>query len=80
MLSSFPKSCSWKVDRIESESESPNLKKKKNYLIYYLFIYGRWDFIAVWGLSPVVASRGYSLVAARAFLIAVASLIGEQGL
>ena len=46
----------------------------------YLFIYWlRWVFVAVRGLSLVVASGGYS-VAVRGLLIAVASLIVEHGL
>ena len=55
-------------------------KKTPNYLIYYLLIYGCWDFTAAGGLSPVAASRGYSVVAGREFLMAVASLVAEQGL
>ena len=39
-----------------------------------------WVFIAVCGLSLVVASRGYSLVAARKLLTAVVSLVAENGL
>ena len=50
--------------------------------LFYLCIYfwSRWAFIAVHGLSLVVASGGYFPVAVRAFLIAVASLISVHGL
>ena len=53
-------------------------KKTPNYLIYYLLIYGCWDFTAAGGLSPVAASRGYSVVAVREFLMAVASRCGAR--
>ena len=39
-----------------------------------------WVFVAVSGLSLVAASEGYSLVAVRGLLIAVASLVAEHWL
>ena len=46
-----------------------------------LFIFGcAGFFVAACGLSLVIASRGYSLVAMHGLLIAVASLLAEHGL
>ena len=39
-----------------------------------------WVFVAVSGLLLVEASGGYSLIAVRGLLIAVASLAAEHGL
>ena len=39
-----------------------------------------WVLVAVFGLSPVVASRGYSLLAVLGLLTAVASLVAEHRL
>ena len=39
-----------------------------------------WVFVALCGLSLVSASRGYTLVAVGGLLIAVASLVAEDGL
>ena len=39
-----------------------------------------WVFVAACRFSPVVVSRGHSLVAVLRLLIAVASLAAEQGL
>ena len=53
------------------------------FLIFiYVFIYFwlHWVFVAAHGLSLVVASRGYSLVAENGHLIVVASLVLERGL
>ena len=47
------------------------------FLIYYFWLC--WIFVAVHGLSLVVARGGYS-VAVRRLLIAVASLVAELGL
>ena len=51
------------------------------YSIIYLFVYfwPCWVFVAVWPSSRC-GKRGYPLVAACGLLIAVASLIAEQGL
>ena len=46
--------------------------------IYYFCL--RWVFVAARWLSLVAASRGYSFVAVRGLLIAVASLVAEHGL
>ena len=46
-------------------------------IIYLLFWYR--VFVAAHGLSPVVASRGYSLVVEHGLLIAVVSLVVEHG-
>ena len=48
----------------------------------YLFIdfWLCWVFMAVRGLSQVVASRGYSLVAVHGLLIEVVSLVADHGL
>ena len=51
------------------------------FLIYiYIYLWLRWVFVPSHGLSLVVASRGYSLVAVCRLLIAVASLVAEHGL
>ena len=47
-------------------------------LCIYLWLY--WVFIAVHGLSLVVAGRNYSLVAVHGLLIGVVSLVAEHGL
>ena len=39
-----------------------------------------WVFVAMFGLSLVVASRGYSLLAILGLLTAVASLVAEHRL
>ena len=39
-----------------------------------------WVFVAVCGLSLVLASGAYSLVAVQGLLIVVASLVAEHGL
>ena len=39
-----------------------------------------WGFVAAGGLYRVAASRGYSLVAARGLLIAMAYLVAEHRL
>ena len=54
------------------------LFKKCNFV--YLFIFGCAGSLFVQGLSLVVASRGYSLVAGCGLLMAVASLVVEHGL
>ena len=52
-----------------------------DFLFVHAFIYlGCASFIAVYGLSLVAASRSYSAVAVHGFLIAVASLVAENGL
>ena len=48
------------------------------YLASYFCLH--WVFVAACGLSLAVASRGYSLVAVRDPLIAVASLVAEHRL
>ena len=55
----------------------PFLKK----LIYFIFIYFWlcWVFVAVCGLSLVVASRGYSSLRCPGFAV-VASLVAEHRL
>ena len=51
------------------------------FIFIYLFIFGcAGSSFAVCRLSLVVASRGYSLVAVRGLLIAVASVVAEQRL
>ena len=51
------------------------------FIFIYLFIYGcAGSSFAVCRLSLVAASRGYSLVAVRGLLIAVASVVAEQRL
>ena len=46
----------------------------------FIFYFRRpWVFIAVLGLSPVVASRGYSLIV-HELLVAVAFLVAEHWL
>ena len=44
-----------------------------------MYFWPCWVFIVMLKLSLVVASRGYSLVAVRGFLIVVASLVAEHG-
>ena len=52
------------------------------FLQIYLFMYFwlPWVFVAMFGLSLVVASRGYSLLAILGLLTAVASLVAEHRL
>ena len=51
-------------------------------IFIYLFIYLWlcWIFVAVRRLSLVAVSGGYSFIAVRGLLIAVASLVVEHGL
>ena len=49
-------------------------------LIYLFYLWLCWVFVAACGLSPVMASGGYSLVAVCGLLIAVVSLIVEHRL
>ena len=46
----------------------------------YSYFWLRWVFVALRGLSLVVASGGYSLVVNHGLLIAVASPVAEHGL
>ena len=50
---------------------------KSNSILFLIRIWLCWVFVAARGLSLVVASRGYSLVAVRGLLLAVASLVAE---
>ena len=52
---------------------------KKNLFIYFIYFWLHWVFVAVLGFSLPAASGGYS-VAVHGLLIAVASLVVEQGL
>ena len=45
------------------------------YIYIYIYLWLRWVFVASHGLSVVVASRSYSLVAVCRLLIAAASLV-----
>ena len=67
------------------------IKKKKRYVhtAIFIFLKGRgfrggalfwlcWVFIAVRGLSLVVASGGYSIVGVHGLLTAVPSLVAEN--
>ena len=55
-------------------------------MVYYLltlfisYFWSRWLFAALHGLSLVVVSRGYSLVAVPGLLMAVSSLMVEHRL
>ena len=51
-----------------------------NILFIFIYFWLYWVFIAVHGLSLVVASGVYSLVLVHRLLIVVASLIVEHGL
>ena len=51
-----------------------------NLFILLIYFWLRWVFIAACGLSLVAASRGYSFIAVRGLLIAVASLVAEHRL
>ena len=51
-----------------------------SFIYIYIYLWLRWVFVPSHGLSLVVASRGYSLVAVCRLLIAVASLVAEHGL
>ena len=53
-------------------------EREREFLFVYFWLH--WVFMAACGLSLVVASRGYSLVAVCRLLIAVASLVAEHGL
>ena len=44
-----------------------------------IYLWLCWVFVATCRFSLVVASRGYSLVAVRGLLTAVASLVAEHG-
>ena len=46
----------------------------------YLFILAVLGFTTALGLSPVAASRDYSLVGVLGLLLVVASLVAERGL
>ena len=46
----------------------------------FFFLWLHWDFIAALRFSLVVANRGCSLAVVHRLLIAVASLVAEQGL
>ena len=48
------------------------------YLLTYFWLH--WVFVAMFGLSLVVASRGYSLLGVLGLLTAVASLVAEHRL
>ena len=52
----------------------------QNFLKNFISFWLHWFFGATCGLSLVVANGGYSLVAVRGLLIAVASLVAEHGL
>ena len=63
----------------------PGVQKKKNtdlLLLTYLFIYLwlHWVFVAACGLFSSCSERGLLFVAVCELLIAVASLVAEQGL
>ena len=46
----------------------------------FIYFWLCWVFMAMRGLSQVVASRGYSLVAVHGLLIEVVSLVAEHEL
>ena len=48
------------------------------YLYHFIYFWLRWVFVAVRGLSPLVASGGHFLGSMRRFLIAVASLVEHR--
>ena len=50
------------------------------HVYFYLFIFGCAGSSLLHGLSLVVVSRGYSLVAVCGLLTALASLVAEHGL
>ena len=52
----------------------------KNFFMYLFIFWLHWVFVAECGLSLIVASGGYSLVAGHGLLIAVVSLVAEHGL
>ena len=52
----------------------------QNFLNNFIYFWLHWFFGATCGLSLVVANGGYSLVAVRGLLIAVASLVAEHRL
>ena len=54
--------------------------RRKDIAFYFIYFWLRWVFVAAHGLSLVAASRGYSSVAVRRLLIAVASLVAEHRL
>ena len=49
-----------------------------NFIFIYLWLH--WIFVAVCGLSLVIASRGLLFIAVHWLLIVVASLVVEHGL
>ena len=87
---SFLLICVWKgvtkaLAGIWANSSSLDGKQNHSFFFLNLFIlfidfWLHWVFVAARGLSLVVASGGYSSVAVRGLLIAVASLVEEHGL
>ena len=55
-------------------------KTFKNFIYVCIYFWLLWVFMAALGPPLVVASEGYSLVAAHGLLIAVASLVAEHRL
>ena len=53
---------------------------KMFYLLIYIYFGLCWVFVAVHGLSLVVANRGYFLVEIHRLLLTVASLVWEHWL
>ena len=47
------------------------------FIILFIYFWLLWVFVGLLGLSLVVATRGYALVAMRLLLLGVASLIAE---
>ena len=50
-----------------------------SFFFFFFYFWLHWVYTAVHGLSLVIASEGYSLVAARGLFIAAASLVTEHG-
>ena len=69
-----------KTDEKVSEHHSPEAGTETKHPVFFFLITCVWVFIAVYRLSVVAASRGYSLVAIRGLLIVVPSLVAEHRL
>ena len=59
-------------------SKQFSLKKKFFLFIYYFWLHG--VFVAVSGLSPVVAREGLQFIVVHRLLIAIASLVADHRL
>ena len=64
------------VATLKTTTNTHNIFKSNIFIYFWL----HWVFVAVRGLSLVAMSGGYSFLAVRRLLVAVASLVEEHGL